>query len=146
VFIPDTFETQLESALLQLPVCWGVLGVAGVDANLCNKGHLNSQGDIWGRELHSIVPVSTVDELLFIVNNQYDIKFDERITNHHLFATDYCLQAIERNIPNFVSELFVYHNSSGSIPDSNYNLSADIISQKFHHLKPFGTTSRHFIK
>jgi len=146
VWLPPSFEEQFKKTLSEIPdYSWGMLGVAGVNKDLSNRGHLNSQGDIWGRELQSIEPIYTLDELL-LIRNSYDhgIRFDENIKNHHLFGADYCLQCIDKGLQNYVGEMFVYHNSTGSVPDEKYNETAGYISEKWNHMKPFGTTSRYF--
>lgn len=116
VFLPPTFERELKAAIELLPYDWGVLGVAGARfvGSRILIGHVNDRGRPWGRKLDRPERVETLDELILIVNSQYDLKFDEQFTQD-FYGADICMQANEIGLKNFVIPAYCHHNSSRKV-------------------------------
>lgn len=152
VYLPKGFFEQLDKSLTNIPdKNWGVLGVAGVSGLIESKtindvnhelnyvGHILNQNKDWGSPDNLPHIADTLDELLIILKNKSYI-FDEKIPNHHLFATDLCLQAEEQNKKNYVIQAFCHHNSKTSQLPANYEESKNYIRNKWAHKLPIFTT------
>jgi len=73
---------------------WGALGVVGWDFN--NRM-------FWGNEVLSPYKVQCLDECCVIVNRQNGIWFDEEtFRSWHCFASDFCLQCINKGLDVYV--------------------------------------------
>lgn len=152
VFLPSGFFIQLENSINNLTDRnWGVLGVAGVNGLKENKtvsnlnhqlnyvGYILNQKQSWGSPDNLPCKVNTLDELLIVVKNKSFI-FDEKIPNHHLFATDLCLQAEDQGKKNYAILAFCHHNSKTSVLPDNYEESKNYIRNKWKHKLPIYTT------
>jgi len=117
VFIPATFEAELQFALKTLPEDWAVAGVAGVSMiNGVRKlfGFIDDRGRDWGSPITDPVPVQTLDELLIIVNMKHGLRFDEQF-EQDFYSCDLCMQAHERDLGVYVIPGYVHHNSSRKV-------------------------------
>lgn len=146
VYLPDGFFNQLQQSLNTLPdKNWGVLGVAGVNGlkkdvdELNYLGYILNQNNVWGSPENLPSEVGTLDELLIILKNK-SFLFDERIPNHHLFATDVCLQAEQQNKKNYAILAYCAHNSKTSELPVNYEESKMYIRNKWNHKLPIYNT------
>lgn len=75
-----------------------------------------------GRALHDdIEEVQTVDECLFVVPRNYFIQHPfSNVEGWHLYAVEYCLQAIKDGKFNYTVPANVWHLSDGKSMDPNY--------------------------
>jgi hypothetical protein len=156
VYLPQTFEVELNKAITELNITdssWGVLGVAGMVPDLTqNKkygfGNLLDRGLEWGKIVKCgdkfPFQVQTLDELILITKG--DFIFDENLPNH-FYGADICMQAIKQGRKNYAINTYVHHNSElkhGERP-SNFFDSEKYFREKYKDMLPIATTCA-FIK
>lgn len=142
----DVYITHQASCILKpdVPDNWAVLGLAGVDfinGQRSYIGNIRDRGKEWGSHLSEPAKAQTVDELLFIVNHRYDLKFDEQFPLD-FYGADICMQAHEKGLGVYVIPGYVHHNSTrafGARTPSFYESEAKF-KKKWAHRLPIATT------
>jgi hypothetical protein len=144
-----SFESQMIRALKQLKEIdpdWALAGVAGVKENLV-VGHIVDRHYVLGSAIENPIEVDNLDEVLIFFNKSSGLRLDEKITTHHLWATDLCLQAKERNLKCYIVESLIHHNSkNGFMLDPSYYQQAIYIKKKWEKYLPFKNTCMEFKK
>jgi len=118
VFLPQGWEKKLQCALERLSLMdsqWGVAGVWGVQSSGHRSGHLYcvGLGAVLGDEACGAAHVRTLDELLLIVRKSSRLRFDERLTGFHWYATDICMEAQRQGMKCYAISTFCIHNTNG---------------------------------
>ncbi len=107
---------------------FGVIGVAGAKKKEDGTGeilagivHGTNQDRFGNRQIESPEEVQTVDECLFLVRREYfrDHPFVEK-PGWHLYAVDYCLDAILNGKKNYAVPAEVWHMSDGKSLNETY--------------------------
>ena len=140
VYLPNGFFDQLEKSLKDLPVDWGVAGVAGLHGNH-RYGWLMNRNSVWGKDENLPHVVDSLDELILIVRNG-SIVFDENIpSSHHMFGTDVVCQFKEKGMKGYSIRAYLTHNCKMHrvYPQSFYD-SAEYIKKKWPKYLPIVTT------
>lgn len=123
---------------------WAVAGVAGADWRGV-IAHIIDRQNILGSHIETPIPVDTIDEVLVLINTKHRLRLDEDITTHHLWATDLCLQAKEKELECYVIEALVHHNSTNNyVLGEDYYKQVEYIKSKWSHMMPFNTTCYNF--
>jgi hypothetical protein len=140
VFLPDTFEGELRTALFMLGrEDWGVIGPAGQSAS-GGHGYVLDRGMAWGQHRKLPIEVDTLDELMLIVKRDTLFKFDEDMPNHHLIGTDLCMQARARNKVRYAIRAYCAHNSKTRGIDPSFWDAADYVMRKWPQFLPIYAT------
>ena len=118
VYLPTGWIHTLEDCVRQVNAVsprWGVLGVIGPDARGVVRGQVYSTGlkRMVGEPADEPIPVRSVDEMVIILHRESGLRFDPELPGYHLYGTDVCLQAWQRDIPCYVVSNFCLHNSRG---------------------------------
>jgi GT2 family glycosyltransferase len=94
---------------------WGVAGLYGVAMAGDSAGHVYSLGlrRFVGRPFSKPIQISTLDEMLLIMQRTSGLRFDEQLPGFHLYGTDICMEAAARGMKNYVVPCFALHNSRG---------------------------------
>jgi hypothetical protein len=145
VFLPDNWENQALAALDGLKtVKWGVLGVAGmqsVERGRVIVGHLLDQGKEIGSPENLPIQVDTLDELLLIIRNDGQLRFDEGIPTTHLYGADICLEATSRGLGCFAISAYCHHNAIVCNRDTpEFRKAVKYMQKKWKRRLPFVTT------
>jgi hypothetical protein len=147
VFLPDSWEDQMLASLTKLETSnWGVLGVAG--AKLLGRrkvvvGHLLDRGAEYGSPDNLPERVDTLDELLLVIRNNKELRFDEQIPTAHFYGADICLQASSKGLACFVIRAYCHHNSIGSDPNTpEFQMAVEYMQSKWRRRLPFVTTCK----
>ena len=107
---------------------FGVVGVAGAKEKAGGRGeilagivHGPNKEKIGDRQITAPEEVQTVDECLFLVRREDFLShpFPDK-PGWHLYAVEYCLDAILRGKTNFVIPAEVWHLSDGKSLDERY--------------------------
>ena len=98
VYLPEDWHKNFIMACEHLNnnnIKWGVLGLFGRKSNGQRVGRVWDSG--LDKELDNRVTnpeqVETLDELLLVLNNKHDLRFDENLPGFHLYGADICTQA-----------------------------------------------------
>ncbi len=141
VWLPPTFETQLEYALRGVEARdpnWGVLGVAGARLEAERLAYHGSIFDGIGRRrwgypwlLHA--EVDTLDELMLIVRHGANPRFDETLPGFHAYGPQLCLAARAAGMRNYaiLAECEHRSESSGWSPDLAYFINHAYVAQRW---------------
>ena len=118
VYLPPGWINTLKDCVRRVDAVnprWGVLGVIGINAQGTVQGHVYSTGlkRIIGEPFDQPVPVRSVDEMVIVLRRASGLRFDPELPGYHLYGTDICLQAWQRDLPCFVVSDFCLHNSQG---------------------------------
>ena len=119
----------------------GVIGVAGARASKDKP----SVGDILSGIVHGLdkrelgtvqikktEEVQTVDECMFAVNKKYFLEHPfSDLSGWHLYAVDYCLEALKNSRKNYVVPSQIWHISDGVSLDEKYVEQVEIIIKKW---------------
>lgn len=143
VYLPTGWLDKVNQSIQELDNVhphWGVLGVWGitntgsfVGRTWCNGG----QREHIGQRVSLPSEVSSIDEIVIILNPKANLRFDDQLPGFHLYATDICLQAAEKGYKNFVIDAPVVHNSKTSpVLDPTYYDSYRYMQVKWHHRLP----------
>ncbi len=114
VYLP---EAWIDNLLLQIqtlkPSAWGVLGVFGKNKQGMEIGQVWDSGlnRELGKRFRTPTPVETLDELLLVVNNEKELKFDPELPGFHLYGTDICAISRSSGLENYAIYAPVVHNS-----------------------------------
>lgn len=114
VYLPESFENDLEKALERLPYDWAVIGVSGVkliNGKKVIKGYINDRGKEWGSPWLLPAEVDTLDEMLIITRG--DFHFDEQF-EQDFYGADICMQAKLQGRKCYAINAYCEHNSSRS--------------------------------
>ncbi len=145
VFYPEGFLAALYTSMQLLPKDWGVLGVAGarfVNNTRKLQGYVMDRGTPWGQQFTRPERVETLDELVLIVNSNYDLRFDPQF-EQDFYGADICMQAITLKLKNFVIPAFCEHNSQrvkGSAKPPTFYESEGKFKHKWKQWLPLATT------
>lgn len=142
VFLPSTFFDQLKKSIDNLNKNnWGVLGVAGCTKKRNKYGFVKSGNSIYGNKNELPVMIDTLDELLLVIKKDSNLLFDENIpSTYHMFGTDICMQAQEKDMQNFAILAYCEHRHKKMILDNSFYKSVNYIKQKWTHKLPIRTT------
>lgn len=115
VFLPESFEKDLITAMQRVPDDWGVLGVAGVklvNGKRTIHGHISDRGKQWGSPWNLPAEVDTLDEMLLIT--RCDLMFDPQFAQD-FYGADLCMQARELGKKCYAISAYCEHNSSRQV-------------------------------
>ncbi len=113
VYIPDGWLTLISEKIKDLPESWAILGLVGInyDGRIIGRCWSNGlQKEIFG-ETKIEDNVTSVDEMLIIINKSSGICFDEHLPGWHLYGTDVVQQAHSISRTVHIIEAPVIHNS-----------------------------------
>ena len=90
VYLPEGWQTVLQTRIAELPDDWAVFGTFGVGLDAAPVGPVwsSSLGAIVGRVPMTPVPVQSFDELLIVVRRSSGVRFDEGLPGWHMYGTD----------------------------------------------------------
>ncbi|MEL7466316.1 MAG: glycosyltransferase [Pseudomonadota bacterium] len=116
VYLPKGWIARLLSAISEIErddPNWGVLGVYGVRTDGEHAGRVWSSGigRVIGAPLAAPTPVGSLDELLLVVNQTAELRFDEDLPGFHLYGTDIVQSALRMGRRSYVIDAPVVHNS-----------------------------------
>jgi Glycosyltransferase like family len=118
VYLPQGWLPSLRKSLDLLSKVdpdWGVIGVYGVNES-CDGGsgflYCAETGRI-GKFFEGFREVKSLDEVVLIIRKSSHLRFDEQLPGFHLYGTDLCLQARQRQMKSYVVPAFCIHNTSG---------------------------------
>ena len=127
---------------------FGVVGIAGAvrsGQNSCDIlttiVHTPAKQPV-GKKNCGIQKVQTLDECLFVVEKEYFFKhpFPDK-DGWHLYAVEYCLQAIKDGKDNYVVPSDSWHLSDGRSLDPNYVIQiSDLVKQEKNNFDLICTT------
>ena len=115
VFLPEKWDDKLLFTIKDMEsrnVRWGVLGVYGVTGENNDAGYVYSNGlqRLLGKSGQS-EEVRTLDEVVLVLRKSSGLMFDVLLPHFHLYGTDICLEAKEKNLKNFAINNYCIHNS-----------------------------------
>lgn len=118
VFFPPGWMGELGAGLDWLArrdPNWGVLGVWGLTASgvACGHTYCTGLGRVLGSGSAMPVRVRTLDEIVLIIRQGSELRFDERLPGFHLYGTDMCLQAHQKAMSCYAVPAFCVHNTNG---------------------------------
>ena len=116
---------------------FGVIGVAGARRKENNREIVTTivQGnkkEHIGRWIEEATPVQTVDECFFAIKKEYfkSHKFSDK-EGWHLYAVEYCLEAIRNNKINYTVPSKIWHMSPGSSLDEKYMSQLELLIREY---------------
>lgn len=116
VYLPNGWLPLLQQRIDELETFdphWGIIGPYGVQKNGRHVGRVWDTG--LRRELGEggfrFQPVTSLDELLFVVKGSTGHRFDEDLPDFHLYGTDAVLALKQRGYSAYAAELPLIHNS-----------------------------------
>ena len=116
VYLPNGWIARLLSAIRDIESrdsSWGVIGVYGVRPNGGHVGRVWSSG--LGREIGAPfvgpIVVGSLDELVLVINQAQELRFDERLPGFHLYGTDIVQTSLSQGRSTYVVDAPVVHNS-----------------------------------
>ncbi len=116
LFLPETWMEDLYRSVAcieKFDPAWGVLGCYGIGGDGRSRGHLYTTGwEIVGEPLGRPERVRTLDEILLVIRRSSGLIFDESLPHFHLYGTDICLAAAERNMRCYAVPAFCIHNTA----------------------------------
>ena len=122
---------------------FGVVGVAGARESKKNSNdseilagivHGPDKREFGTIQVKTIEEVQTVDECMFAVSKDYFVKHPfSDLSGWHLYAVDYCLEAIQNSRRNYVVPCQIWHLSDGASLDEKYVEQVDIIIKKWRN-------------
>jgi hypothetical protein len=117
---------------------WAVLGIIGKDRN--GRAWSTGIGQEVGRKVEGVVPVTTIDELVIVLNRKSGLQFDERLPGFHLYGTDIVQTAIQAGYETYIFDGPVIHNS---LPvtrlDRSYWNAYQYMQKKWRKILPIDT-------
>jgi hypothetical protein len=142
VYLPESFEKDLEKALERVPEDWGVLGVAGiklVDGNKFIRGYILDRGKEWGNRWKLPDEVDTLDEMLLITRG--DLVFDEQLPQD-FYGADICMQARQQGKKCYAISAYCEHNSTRKMGERTPSFfeSQEKFKNKWKDFLPIATT------
>ena len=143
VWLPNSFESDLMTALANVPFDWDVLGVAGVRLDKSGRkmgyGNIMDRGREWGIVPDQPVRVQTLDEMLLITRG--DTEFDENLPQD-FYGADICMRANLAGKSCYAINAFCAHNSSRKIGERtpSFYESEKYFRQKYIDHLPIVTT------
>jgi hypothetical protein len=142
VYLPESFEKDLEKALERVPADWGVLGVAGiklVDGNKFIRGYILDRRKEWGNRWKLPDEVDTLDEMLLITRG--DLVFDEQLPQD-FYGADICMQARQQGKKCYAISAYCEHNSTRKMGERTPSFfeSQEKFKNKWKDFLPIATT------
>jgi Glycosyltransferase like family len=119
VFLPENWLLRLEESIDYLErqaINWGVLGCYGLrteDDKPMGIGRVYTHGvGIHGIDIDKPEPVQTLDEIILIIRKSSGLRFDPSLPHFHMYGTDICMTAREKEMPSYVIPAFCIHNTN----------------------------------
>jgi hypothetical protein len=116
IYLPSGWDKRLLDAIghvESLGKPWGVLGVLGVsdDSRLHGCIWCGANEKQFGGPLPAPKPVTSIDEVVIVVNRKSKARFDPQLQGYHLYATDIILNAKQMGLQSYAFYAPVIHNS-----------------------------------
>lgn len=134
VLLPDEWHERFVSAITQLEMQQGPIGVAGC-AGITSHGKTAGHMYRHDREFHPPVAlpaaVETLDEMLICFRKSSGLRFDENLPSFFGYAVDLCLEASRRGLKNYAIDAPCFHQAKsrqGRLPEQffiNWNYLCD---------------------
>lgn len=134
VLLPDDWHERFVSAITQLEMQHGPIGVAGC-AGITSDGKPAGHMYRHDREFHPPVALpaaaETLDEMLICFRKASGLRFDENVPSFFGYAADLCLEASKRGLKNYAIDAPCFHQAKsrqGRLPESffeNWNYLCD---------------------
>ncbi len=146
VFLPDTFEDDLETSINMLEKShpnWYIAGAAGAFMEKGERkmaGWVLDRGSNWGSKVKYPKKVDSVDELIMVVNAKYNIKFDEKLPYNHFYSSSLSLAAKKKGKETYVINAYCEHNSDHAYKDDDFYEAEYYMLLKWTKYLPFATT------
>jgi hypothetical protein len=150
VYLPESFEKDLEKALERVPGDWAVLGVAGVKIDVAKPewkttlpkllfGYILDRGKQWGSPWKLPAEVDTLDEMLLITRG--DMVFDEQLPQD-FYGADICMQARQQGKKCYAISAYCEHNSTRKMGERTPSFfeSQEKFKNKWKDFLPIATT------
>lgn len=142
VYLPIDWLCQLKNSIDVLSSekqKWGVIGVFGKDTNGQAHGQLWDSG--MGRELGAAfghpIEVSSIDEVVIVINNNALLNFDERLIGFHLYGADISTTARQQGYGTYVVNAPIIHNSKPIVSlGGDYAIAHKFIQRKWQSKLP----------
>lgn len=116
VYLPAGFVDNLIAQLARLELVdpqWAVVGCIGIDDSWQVHGQTWSSGmqKLVGSPLADPARVTSVDEMILVVNMSSGVRFDEHLPGFHLYGTEVVVSAANRGLASYVVPMPVIHHS-----------------------------------
>lgn len=120
----------------------GAMGVYGINAQHGDVRRIGAACDrdfLLNENIALPSHATSLDEIVLILRKGTPLTFDPDL-GFHLYGTDICLRALEKNMTNLVINAPCHHNSQqgGSLPDA-FHLSSTILQKKWANYLPIAT-------
>ncbi|PCJ70533.1 MAG: hypothetical protein COA62_08120 [Rhodobiaceae bacterium] len=146
VYFPKNWDAQLLAGIAAIEKKdpnWAIIGIYGVRPDGSHVGRVWSSGieRELGEAFDAPATVTTIDELVIVVNRRSGLRFDENLPGFHLYATDIALAAADKGRGVYVVHAPVVHNSVPVLSLSGAYVQAyKYLQKKWSHRLPIVTT------
>jgi hypothetical protein len=119
IYLPEAWLSCFNKSLSYLDreeINWGVLGCYGVRQEgriEVRLGQVYTTGmGIHGQWIYKPEPVQTLDEIVLVIRKSSGLRFDPSLPYFHLYGTDICMSAREKEMMCYVIPAFCIHNTN----------------------------------